>query len=137
MTNNSQIAGILSIISGVFGVFSAGLIIMMLVFMNAIFHLPEEINQTAPRMMDTFSNFFILFYGVMGGVLALIAILAIIGGVYSIKKKYWGLGLAGAIAGTVTFFPCGIAAIILISMGKSEFDRPLAVPPVAQPTPQP
>jgi hypothetical protein len=53
--------------------------------------------------------------------MALIGALGIVGGVYAIKKKHWALALAGAIAGTVTFFPCGIPAIIFVSLGKEEF----------------
>ncbi len=138
MTNNSQIAGILSIVSGVLGLLGAACLLIMVFFMNAMFGMAFEMDPTVPYEMNNFFNFFGLMYGGMGGFLALISILAIVGGAYSIKKKYWGLGLAGAIAGTVTFFPCGIAAIILVCLGKQEFDRPsqasLAIqyPPPAQ-----
>jgi len=47
--------------------------------------------------------------------------LSIIGGVFSLKRKYWGLALAGAIAAIFPFFPLGILAIIFVAMGKNEF----------------
>ena len=53
---------------------------------------------------------------------ALGAVLGIIGGVYALQRKYWGLALAGAIAGSISFFPCGIVAIIFTAMAKPEFD---------------
>jgi len=56
-----------------------------------------------------------VFYSVIGIVLAL---LGIIGGAFALKKKHWGVALAGAIAGVITFFPCGIAAVIMISMAQ-------------------
>jgi hypothetical protein len=48
-------------------------------------------------------------------------VLAIVGGAFALKKRHWPLALAGAIAGTITFFPCGIPAIIFVSLGKEEF----------------
>ena len=65
-----------------------------------------------------------VFYGALGLFFLLVGILAVIGGIYALKKKYWGLALAGAIAGTVTFFPCGIPAIIFVTLGKPEFSIP-------------
>ena len=65
-----------------------------------------------------------VFYGVVGLSLLLIGVLGIVGGVSALKKKRWGLALAGAIAGTFTFFPIGIPAIIFVAMAKPEFSTP-------------
>jgi hypothetical protein len=51
----------------------------------------------------------------------LISILAIIGGVYALKKKLWGLALAGSIAALLSSFILGIASIIFTIMGKEQF----------------
>jgi hypothetical protein len=59
-------------------------------------------------------------YVVIGVFLALLGALAIAGGIFALKRKRWVIALAGAIAGTITFFPCGIPAIILISMAKHD-----------------
>jgi hypothetical protein len=58
----------------------------------------------------------------MGFIILLIGVLGIIGGIISLRRRHWGAALAGAIAGSVTFWPCGIVAVIFISLGKSEFD---------------
>jgi hypothetical protein len=66
-----------------------------------------------------------LFFTIMGVVFGLFSImvgaLAIIGGVFAVKRKHWAVAIAGAIAGAVLFFPCGIAGTILVSLGRAEF----------------
>jgi len=69
--------------------------------------------------------------GFPGGVLALIGIpwiilgiVAIIGGVYALRRRIWGLALTGSICALfhpLTWF-LGIAAIIFVAMGKREFE---------------
>jgi hypothetical protein len=116
LESKARIAGILSIISGAFGVLGLGWAFLGLFLFGAVFRqgfMPSP----PPR------EFFVImtvFYLVIGLCSLLIGVLAIIGGIFAIKKKRWGLALAGAIAGTVTFFPCGIPAIVLISMAKKE-----------------
>jgi hypothetical protein len=136
MDNKGQIAGILSIVSGAIGLLGGAYYIAMMFFMNIVFDFVAEVESAPPPMgMDSMMDFMFFIYGAIGLVFVLIGILAIIGGVYSIKRKYWGLGLAGAIGSTVVFYPCGIAAIILIAIGKSEFNRQAAVPPLTQSQP--
>jgi hypothetical protein len=51
-----------------------------------------------------------------------VGILAIVGGIYALQRKIWGLALAGSIA---AFFPSwilGIAAIVLTALSKNEFE---------------
>jgi hypothetical protein len=121
MENKAKTAGILSIISGAFGVLGLGWALLGLFMMGSMFR--GGIMPYAPPR-----EFFIVFtvvYILIGLCSLLLGVLAIIGGIFAIKKKRWGLALAGAIAGTVTFFPCGIPAIILISMAKQmEFSTP-------------
>jgi hypothetical protein len=58
---------------------------------------------------------------VSGLILAVPGIIAIIGGVYSLKRQRWGLSLAGAICVTVYFNLLGLPALILVILSKSEF----------------
>ncbi len=57
-----------------------------------------------------------------------IRIVAIVGGVLALKRRRWGLALAGAICAIFSSFlillnvPLGIAAIVLIVLGKGEFE---------------
>ena len=111
--------GILSIISGAFGFFhlvGAFLSVYMFRFMFTDSFTPYS---AAPP--PEFLTVMTVFYGTIGLGFALIGILAIVGGIFALKRKHWGLALAGSIAGTFTFFPCGIPAIIFVSMSQQEF----------------
>jgi hypothetical protein len=68
------------------------------------------------------------------GFLALIAIpgiilsiVAIVGGIYALRRRLWGLALAGAICSLLFTLPLlgwilAILAIIFVSLGKGEFE---------------
>jgi len=64
----------------------------------------------------------------IGGVLAAIAIpliiigiVAIVGGIYAVKRRLWGLALAGTICSLICVWFLGIPAIIFVILGKNEF----------------
>ncbi len=67
----------------------------------------------------------------MGGVMAaigvpliIIGIVAIVGGVYALKRRVWGLALAGAICAVIgPWGILGVLAIIFVAMGKGEFEQ--------------
>ena len=52
----------------------------------------------------------------------ILGIIAVLGGIYSIKRKAWGLALAGSISGTLLTWFLGIPAIILTIISKKEFE---------------
>ena len=52
----------------------------------------------------------------------LIAVLALVGGIFGVQRKYWGWSLAGSIAAIIAFLPLGIASTILTSQSKGEFE---------------
>ena len=54
--------------------------------------------------------------------LLIISILAIVGGAYAVRRKNWGMALAGSIAALLCATPLGIAAIVLIALSKKEFE---------------
>jgi uncharacterized OB-fold protein len=59
------------------------------------------------------------------------AIVAIVGGVFALKRKRWRLALAGSICAIFSLIfvpvllnvPLAIAAIVLVVLGKGEFDQ--------------
>ena len=61
-----------------------------------------------------------LWWIVMAGLLVVLGIVAILGGVSAVRRRSFGLALAGAICSlpSVSF---GILAIIFVSLGRSEF----------------
>jgi hypothetical protein len=126
MNNNSQIGGILSIISGAIGVIGAFFLLLFTTIFGFVFTDPYFGVTDGTEVL----SFLATFYGGLGVILLIFSIVAIIGGVYAIKKRLWGMALAGAICGLLTFWPTGIAAIILISLGKNEFNKP-TLPPSA------
>ena len=50
-------------------------------------------------------------------------ILALVGGIYALHRKKWGLVLAGAIAAFLPFSLLGTAAIIFTVLAKGEFEQ--------------
>ena len=54
--------------------------------------------------------------------LIIFGIIAIVGGVYALMRRVWGLALAGSICALIgPWFLLGILAIIFVSLGKREF----------------
>jgi uncharacterized membrane protein HdeD (DUF308 family) len=58
----------------------------------------------------------------MGIFLLAAGILAIVGGIYALKRKKWKLALAGSIAAFFGSSPLGVAAIIFTALSKNEFE---------------
>ena len=62
-------------------------------------------------------------------ILIIIGIVAIVGGIFALKRKRWRLALAGSICAFFSFIiipvllnvPLAIAAIVLVVLGKGEF----------------
>jgi len=53
--------------------------------------------------------------------LIVIGIIAIIGGIYALRRRIWGLALAGSICALIGPWLLGLLAIIFVSLGKREF----------------
>jgi hypothetical protein len=51
-----------------------------------------------------------------------IGILAVVGGIFALRRKRWKGALTGAIAAALSLLPLGIAAIVLIASSRDEFD---------------
>ena len=54
--------------------------------------------------------------------LLVVGILAIVGGVYALKRAKWGLALTGSIVALFPWWPLGIAAIVFTVLAKDEFE---------------
>lgn len=50
-------------------------------------------------------------------------IVAVIGGVYSLRRRAWGLALTGSILYLFLVWFLGIPALIFLAMGRNEFER--------------
>ena len=117
MQKYALIGGILSIVSGGFGILLAVFtILFMLLFTMIPFFDGESMPVEFTIIMIAMAVVYACFFIIPG-------VLAIVGGVFCIKRRSWPLALAGAIAGSFTFNLCGIAAIIFTTLAKPEFDE--------------
>jgi hypothetical protein len=111
MTDNKtwmpMVAGILDIIAGCWGLILA----LMFIFIGGVTRFVPDV---PPYLFPIFTALSLPF--------AIVGILAIVGGIYALQRKIWGLALAGSIA---AFFPCwilGLPAIVLTALSKNEFE---------------
>lgn len=129
MQNNARIGGILSIVAGAFAVFYLlGLVFMVLVF--SIASVESGFYYDGYGSPDGVFTAVMIFYIIFLGGFTLLGVLSVIGGIFALRRNNWGLALAGAIAGTIVFFPVGVPAIVFIALGKGEFEKagPTALP---------
>ena len=103
-------AGILSIVSGASGVVFG--LVIALVGGSAAWY--TGVPFFVPRIMT-----------LIGAPMVVLGVLALVGGIYAVRRELWGLALAGAI-GAFLIPPTsilGILAIIFVVMGKGEFEQ--------------
>jgi hypothetical protein len=103
-------AGILTIISAVFKLLTVLGIIIGLSFYTTGTDYSIGISETA------------ILIGIMVPFLIL-GIVSLIGGIYAIRRKKWGMALAGAIAAFLPSGILGVLAIIFVSLSKHEFEQ--------------
>ncbi|MCK4402475.1 MAG: hypothetical protein KAV98_01720 [Dehalococcoidia bacterium] len=99
-------AGILSIIAGAMQTIGG---IVVAVVGGTITRLPAI--PMMPRIV-----------GIIAIPIIILGIVAIVGGIYALKRKVWGLALAGCICSLFGPWFLGVPAIIFVAMGKGEFE---------------
>ncbi len=105
------VAGILDIISGVFGLTSfIGLIIGIIVISGA------------PYVTGPIPWFVPAVLWIIAIPTLIVGILALVGGIYAVQRKRWGWALTGSIAAILAAIPLGIAAIVFTALSKDEFE---------------
>ena len=106
------VAGVLNVIAGVFGLIG-GLVLVFLGSAGSAFFSCFNIG-----MLPWAPLTFFLGTGIS---LLVLGILALIGGIYSLRRKVWGLALAGSIATVLFSQILGILAIIFVALSEEEF----------------
>jgi len=109
----SIVAGISQIISGVSLVVNAEFPSSLSYMLSEMLFLPFLPEAWRP----TFVSGLTVFIGWCAGVLG---ILAVVGGISAIRRKRFGLSLAGAICALPSVI-LGILAVIFVALGKREF----------------
>ena len=118
MKSHAELGGILSIVSGVLGILSA---LSFVFFIFLIDVAQTEIDNGFTTEEDVY--IITIMLAIMGVIMLIISTLSIVGGVLAYRKKHWGWALAGAIAGSIVFYPAGIAAVIFVSLARPEFSK--------------
>ena len=104
-----MVGGILNIVTGAFALLSViGLIIAIVVIGSGL-------------LGPDFPDFVVAVLWVITVPYFIIGVIALIGGIYAIQRKTWGMALAGTVASTVYWFFVGIPAIVFIAQSKDEF----------------
>ena len=103
-------AGILAIVAGVLGAVGGIIVAVVGGTIGKLWLGPMAIPNIATIL------------GAIAIPLIIIGIVAIVGGVYALKRRIWGLALAGSICSLICVWFLGIPAIIFTAMGKNEFE---------------
>jgi hypothetical protein len=94
-------AGILSIIAGAIGVI-IGIVVAAVGVIGWFFAMP--------------------WFSAIAAPIIVVGIIAIVGGIYALRREVWGLALVGSICALIgPWFVLGVLAIIFVSLGKGEF----------------
>jgi hypothetical protein len=113
------VAGILNIITGVFGLLGFLSVIIAIVAISSggpvFWRFTQEVFPFGINLAQAILVMVAIF-------LAIVAILPLLGGIYGIQRKKWGLALTGSIAAIFGSFILGILATIFTAIAKDEFD---------------
>jgi len=138
MGNKAQPAGILTIITGSIGVLgSLALLAFIPLIHNAMTDPTLQTNSNlTPAEIKTAADFMTGVFVFMAVVGILLSVFIIIAGTYALKRKSWGLGLAGSIVGLFVFLPTAVPALVFMALARPEFE-PRAQVVSASPAPTP
>ena len=108
--------GILNIIAGVSSLIGFIVVIISIVFIGSPFFWDSlDIDPISAGVIQTVLVIVAIVTLVTG-------VLPLIGGIYSLQRKRWGLALAGSIAAIIGTTILGILSVIFIAMAKNEFE---------------
>jgi hypothetical protein len=132
-------AGIMTIITGAWGIFIGVVLLLLSGLISGLSTLDLEgmlegwqggawMGPSAadiPDMAAEFLGIGTMIFLVIGIIILVFGIIALVGGISAIKRRRWGLALAGSIL-SLFLIPIGpilgILAIIFVSLGKGEFE---------------
>jgi len=109
-------AGILDIVSGAIGMVGG----VYFVVLTSLFRTMHEIMNVDPIIIEQTEQIISRLFAVPF-VLVFIGIISIIGGVYALQRRIWGLALAGSICSCLVFPIFGLPSIIITGLAQEEF----------------
>ncbi|MFH1662515.1 MAG: hypothetical protein ABH934_01130 [Chloroflexota bacterium] len=110
-------AGVLSIVAGAMGLIA----IVFLITFGATFGA-EIAHEVLKSVGFWQSGMPLTIIGFISIPLIIINAVAIIGGIYALHRRTWGLALAGAICAILAAQIFGIIAVVFIAISKKEFE---------------
>src|SRR4030042_2108157 len=126
--------GVLSVVGGIPQVISGGVLIVN--FLVSYQHGFVLISRFFVPLFPDGGRYYILWGGpmvpasmdyipihwpILGGCFVALGIVAVVGGISAVRRKRFGLSLAGAICALPSVF-LGIAAVVLFVLGKGDFE---------------
>jgi hypothetical protein len=112
-------AGILDIIVGIINLFAMFVIIGLLAaFSGGILSL-VRIAELMPVWLAGMVHGVLIIMAIFLGILSS---LPLIGGIYALQRKSWGLALAGSIVAILAIAPLGIVSTVLLASSRGEFE---------------
>ena len=110
--------GILNIIAGVFSLIGFITVIILIILISISPYIQNSFWDIDPIAAGVAQTVFVI----VAIVTLITGVLPLIGGIYSLQRKRWGLALAGSIAAIFGTTILGILSVIFIAMAKSEFE---------------
>jgi len=116
-----MVAGILDIVGGALSILGSIAVLIGIMFFIPVATsvgpgpVPDMYRWLIPGVSETILVIAAVF-------LLIVGILPIIGGIYALQRKKWGLALAGSIVAIFGSSVMGILATIFIAMAKDEFE---------------
>jgi uncharacterized membrane protein len=105
--------GILNIVAGVFSLI--GFIVLIIIASSSFIWDQAGMDPMSANVAQTVL--------VVAAVVTFITgILPLIGGIFALQRKRWGLALTGSIAAIIGTTILGILSVIFIAMAKNEFE---------------
>jgi len=121
----ATIGGVLGMVASIIGILGS----LMFMALPALMRASNEMTGEYEDAVLALASGFYIILGVLGLIMSAVGI---VGSVFALRRRVFGLALTGAIFSSIVFYPLGIVAVILVSMGYQEFRRPaplMAAPP--------
>ena len=113
-------AGILDITLGILNLFGMFILIGLLVAFGGSILAIVRIVELVPLWMSGMAQGMLIILAIL---LAVSSSLPLLGGIYAIQRKAWGLALAGSIFAILPVVPLGILSTVLVALSKDEFEK--------------
>lgn len=113
-------AGVLDIILGTLNLLGVFVVVGLLVAFGGGILAAIRIAELMPIWLSGMVHGILIILAIL---LAVSSALPLIGGIYAIQRKSWGLALAGSIVAILSMAPLGILATVLVALSRNEFEK--------------